>query len=72
MKFSMTCSCGQVMEAEGATREEAMAKLIQAMTENDMAMTKEHMKMYHKPEEPIPTAEMVTQMVNQGLQPVAV
>ena len=70
MKFAMTCTCGQTMSVEADNLESAKAKMVEMMTSDDMAKMKEHMKMYHKPEEPMPTVEMLTHSVNKGMAPV--
>ena len=53
MMYKMTCSCGDTMDVEGATREEAAGKLKAMMTEEAIAA---HMKEHHPGEPVIPVA----------------
>ena len=60
--YSMTCSCGQVMSADANSRDEAV-KIIQGyMTDASLA---DHMKQFHKADEPTPTVEQAHAMIAQ-------
>lgn len=65
-KFQMTCSCGDVMEQEGATREEAVEKFKAMMTPE---MVAQHFAEKHAGEV-VPGIEQVHAMLEQMVQPV--
>lgn len=46
----MTCTCGQVMSIDADTREEAVSKMKEMMTQEALD---EHLRTYHKVDEPI-------------------
>ncbi len=62
MKYSMTCSCGHVMETEATTREEAVANIKGMMTEEAITA---HMGEKHAGEPVLSKAE-VDAMVEQS------
>ena len=62
MKYSFKCTCGHVMTADAANREEAVVKLKAMMTPD--AIT-EHMTQNH-PGEPAITQEQVYAGIEQG------
>jgi hypothetical protein len=62
--FSMMCSCGDLMQTEAGSREEAVSKLQGAM---DQAAVTAHMNERH-PGEPAPTVEQVHGMIAQNLR----
>ncbi len=64
MKYSMTCSCGEVSSIEAATREEAVRKLKSIMSEGVVA---EHMKKNH-PDEKVPTLLQAHQRIDAELK----
>ena len=63
----MTCSCGDVMSAQGSTREEAVKNLKAIMNEESVS---EHMARKH-PGDKIPTDEQVYVMIERGLKAAA-
>lgn len=61
----MTCTCGDIMTVDAATREEAVQKLKDMMTEDAI---KQHMQEKHwtkNPNEPMPTVEQAHMMIDQ-------
>lgn len=68
-KYSMTCSCGQVMSVEGNTREDAVVKMKQMM---DQVGLDTHWAQFHKgkPDSEKPTVEQSHAMIDQMLQEV--
>lgn len=66
MVYSFKCSCGDVVIANADTREEAIDKIAQAMTQE---MVEAHMKEKH-PGDHVPSAEeeraMIAQEVKEG------
>ena len=60
--YSMTCTCGEVMSAEGGSRDEAVKTLQGYMTQDAI---NQHMKDHHKADEPVPTVEQVHGMIAQ-------
>ena len=67
MKFSLTCSCGDVIKVEAGTRTEAVKNLKTMMSEKSVA---EHMKQKH-PGETIPAIQQVHAMIEQDLKMAA-
>ena len=67
MKYSMTCSCGDVMKIEAGTRAEAVKNLKTLMSEKSVS---EHMKQKH-PGEKIPAIQQVHAMIEQDLKTAA-
>lgn len=67
MQYSMTCSCGHVMSVDGETRDEAVQKMKDMMTEDAVAA---HMNEKHPGEPPMSQAQVHSQ-IEQGLQLVA-
>lgn len=64
-KFSMKCSCGQVMTVDGMTREEAVEKMKGMMDQN---MFDQHWMQYHQDDTmPKPTLEQAHMQIEQGL-----
>lgn len=63
--FSMTCSCGDPMNVEAASREEAVAKLQGIMTAEAIA---EHMAKKH-PGDIVPPVSVVHIDIEKNLQP---
>lgn len=61
----MTCTCGQVMEVEAGSRDEAVTKMKEMMTQEALD---QHFSEHHKPEEPKPTLEQSHAMIEQMLQ----
>ena len=64
-KYSMKCSCGHVMAIDANSREEAVTKMKEMMTQEALEA---HMKQYHKPEEPMPTLAQAHQQIDMMLQ----
>jgi hypothetical protein len=64
-KFSMTCSCGDTMNVEAASREEAVAKIKAMMTEEAIA---QHMAEKH-PGEPVISISDCHAMIEKNMQP---
>ncbi len=62
----MTCSCGDNMEIGAETREEAVTKMKEMMTEDRISA---HMAEKH-PEEPVMTTEQVHFGIEKGLTEV--
>lgn len=70
MKFSMTCTCGDVMTVDAVSREEAVQKFKDMMTEDAI---KKHMEEKHwtkNPSEPMPTVEQAHMMIEQTTKQV--
>ena len=65
MKFSMTCTCGDVMPMDAANREEAVSKMKAMMTADMIA---KHMKEKH-PSEAVPPVAEVHAMIEQKMMP---
>lgn len=67
MTYSMQCTCGHVLSVDAESREDAVAKMKEMMTQDALEA---HLKQYHKPDEPVPTLEqshaMIDQMVVEG------
>ena len=61
--YQMTCSCGDTMNIEGATREEAVLKLQTMMSVSAIAA---HLKEKH-PGEPLIPLEQVHAMIEKNL-----
>ena len=61
--YQMTCSCGDTMKIEGATREEAVSKLKAMMNESTLAA---HMKQKHPSESMMPVSQ-VHAMIEKNL-----
>ena len=66
MKFSMKCTCGDVMTVDAANKEEAMVKFKDMMTTE---MVGKHMAEKHQGE-PVPSLEQIQMMITQNVQPV--
>lgn len=64
-KFSMTCTCGHVMEVDAESREEAVQKMKDQMTPEAV---KAHMDEFHQGEAPL-TQEQVFAGIEAGMQP---
>lgn len=66
-KFSMTCSCGDVMNADAATKEEAVAEIQGMMTQDaiDKHMAEKH------PGEPVMSVEQCHAMIEQQVKAAA-
>ena len=62
-KFSMTCTCGDVMNVETETKEEAITKMKAMMTPE---MVQKHMTEKH-PGEPVPSVDQTQAMIDQTL-----
>lgn len=67
MQYSMTCSCGDTQTMDGATREEAVAKLKEMMTEE---MIQKHMTEKH-PGMPVMSVADCHAMIEQQVVAVA-
>lgn len=70
MKFSMTRTCGDVMTVDATSREEAVQKFKDMMTEDAI---KKHMEEKHlptNPNEPMPTVEQAHMMIKQTTKQV--
>jgi hypothetical protein len=65
--YSMTCSCGQTMAVDASSREEAVRMLQGGMTQPALD---DHMRQFHKPEEPKPTLAETHAMIEQMLAAV--
>jgi len=63
-KFSMTCTCGDVMTMDAANRDEAVSKFQTMMTPE---MTAKHMAEKHAGEA-VPSIEQVHAMIAQQVQ----
>ncbi len=66
MKFSMTCSCGDVMSVEAESKAEAVAKTKELMTEQALDA---HMALKH-PGQQIPPLSRVHSMIEDSLEPI--
>ena len=64
MTYTMTCSCGDVMRVEAATRAEAVVKMKALMSEGAVSA---HMLQKH-PGEKVPTLARAHEMIEQGLK----
>jgi len=62
-KYSMTCSCGDAMTTEAATREDAVQKMKAMMTPDAVA---KHMAEKH-PGQPVLPVSQVHAMIDQRL-----
>ena len=60
----MQCSCGQVMNVDAASREEAAEKMKAVMTQQAL---EEHFKMYHNPSEALPSLDQAHTMIDKSL-----
>lgn len=68
-KFSMKCSCGQVMDVEAASREDGVAKLQQMMNQEALDA---HWAQFHQTDtNPKPSVEQSHAMIFQSLAEVA-
>lgn len=67
MKYTMSCSCGDVMTVDAATREEAVKSVKKLMTEQAIV---DHMTQKH-PGETVPTCEQVRTTIEQNLKAAA-
>ncbi len=67
MKYSMTCSCGDVMDMEAATRDEAVQKLKDMMNEE---MLGKHMAEKH-PGTPVMSVADCHAMIEKDVMPAA-
>lgn len=65
-KYSMTCSCGDVMTVDAASREEAVEKLKGMMTDEAI---KQHMADKH-PGVPVMTVEQCHAQIDQDTREV--
>lgn len=65
MKYSMTCSCGHVMDVEAETRDEAITNMQGQMDEAAIA---QHMAEKH-PGEPVMSVEEVHASIAQNMEP---
>lgn len=63
----MTCSCGDVMNVEAASRDEAVGKLKDMMTEDAV---KAHYAEKH-PGQDVPPMDQVSAMIETGVQQAA-
>lgn len=68
MKYSMTCTCGDVMSVEAESREEAVEKMKGMMAQREGIA--QHMADKH-PGEPVPSLEQVQAMITQNIQEAA-
>ena len=66
-KFSMTCSCGDVMSVDAATHEEAVAQMKGMMTQEAIAA---HMQGKH-PGDPMMSMADCHAMIEKDLMPAA-
>ncbi len=66
-KFTTTCTCGDVMETEASSLDEAVTKFQGMMTEEAI---KAHMDEKH-PGQPVPTKEQANEMIKQTTQAAA-
>lgn len=65
MTYSMQCTCGHVLSVDAESKEEAVVQLKEMMTQEALD---EHMKQYHKPDEPKPTLEQAHMMIEQTVR----
>ena len=65
-KYAMTCTCGQVMTTDADSKEEAVGKLQDMMTDEAIAS---HIAEKH-PGEPIPSKEQSDTMIEQNTKQV--
>lgn len=63
MKYSFTCTCGDVLSADAENREEAVAKLKGMMSGEEVIA--QHMAEKHAGE-PAPSEEQIHMMIEQG------
>jgi hypothetical protein len=61
-KYTMTCSCGLVMETEASSKDDAVTKFKGMMSEDAI---KAHMADKHKGE-PVPTKTQADMMIEQN------
>lgn len=66
MTFSMTCTCGDIMTIEADTREEAVVKMKEAMSEEAVSR---HSAEKH-PNQPTMTITEIHSQIEQNMQPV--
>lgn len=67
MNFEVACDCGETMSVEASTREEAVKKMKEMMTEDAI---KQHIETKH-PGQPVPTVQQAHAMIDQDLKPVS-
>ena len=60
--YNLTCTCGHVMSVEASSRDQAVGMFKVGMTQQALD---DHMKQYHKPDEPHPTLEQTHAMIEQ-------
>ncbi len=66
MKYSMTCSCGDVMSIEADSKDDAVAKVKALMTEDAVEA---HMSLKH-PGQSVPSQRHVHEMIEENLEAV--
>ena len=64
-KFSITCTCGHKMTVDAETKEEAIVKLNDMMTQEALD---DHFLKNHQPTEQKPTLEQAHAMITQTVQ----
>lgn len=62
-KFSMTCTCGDVMTVDAEVREGAVSRMKAMMTPH---MVESHMVEKH-PGDPVPSQDQVAAMIEKGM-----
>ena len=62
--YLMTCTCGDVMNVEADSREDAVMKMKDMM---NAEMVEQHMAEKH-PGDPVPSQQEIHAMIEQGLQ----
>lgn len=63
MKYSFTCTCGDIMSVDAENKEEAVAKLKEMMSGEEVIA--QHMAEKHAGE-PVPSQEQIHMMIEQG------
>ena len=66
MKYEMSCDCGMKVPVEAASRDDAIQKVKDIMTEDAI---KEHMASGHEGQ-PVPTVEQAHATIEQNLKQV--
>ena len=66
MKYSMTCSCGDVMSIDAGSREDAVSKMKKMM---DASAIAKHMADKH-PGEPVPSVSDIHKQIDSDLKPM--
>ncbi len=63
-KYSLKCTCGHVVTVDSENMDSAKKLLLEMLLKP--GAIEEHMKMYHQPNEPVPTEDQVRMMVDMN------